>query len=167
MSWWGKCCVYHLAGEYFRVCTNELRTMDAKIGCCHLTDVSFIGVHIALSWMRSVWSRHGSPRSVSVALRSSTRPMSRKRWRACSAYARGPYAHRRDQFSNPDGEFIRKMISEVMKAMTASTQQLKQALQNSPMADAPEVRAAAAPSLRVLYTVVLSIQSMDAGILSK
>merc|ERR1719463_386367 len=29
----------------------------------------------------------------------------------------------------------------VMKAMTASTQQLKQALQNSPMADAPEVKA--------------------------
>ena len=51
--------------------------------------------------------------------------------------------------------------------MTASTQQLKQALQNSPMADAPEVRAAAAASLRVLYAVVLSIQSMDAGILSK
>ena len=37
-----------------------------------------------------------------------------------------------------------------MKAMTASTQQLKQALQNSPMADAPEVRAAAAASSRVL-----------------
>ena len=51
--------------------------------------------------------------------------------------------------------------------MTASTQQLKQALQNSPMADAPEVRAAAAASLRVLYAVVLSIQSMEAGILSK
>merc|ERR1719324_413697 len=29
----------------------------------------------------------------------------------------------------------------VMKAMTASAQQLKQALQNSPMADAPEVKA--------------------------
>ena len=34
--------------------------------------------------------------------------------------------------------------------MTASEQQLKQALQNSPMADAPEVRAAAAASTRVL-----------------
>ena len=51
--------------------------------------------------------------------------------------------------------------------MTASAEQLKQALQNSPMADAPEVRAAAAASLRVLYAVVLSIQSMEAGILSK
>ena len=49
--------------------------------------------------------------------------------------------------------------------MTASEQQLKQALQNSPMADAPEVRAAAAASLRVLYAVVLSIQSIEAGIL--
>ena len=35
-------------------------------------------------------------------------------------------------------------------AMTASAEQLKQALQNSPMADAPEVRAAAAASSRVL-----------------
>ena len=34
--------------------------------------------------------------------------------------------------------------------MTASAEQLKQALQNSPMADAPEVRAAAAASSRVL-----------------
>ena len=40
----------------------------------------------------------------------------------------------------------RKMVSEVMKSMTSSPLQLKEALQNSPMADEPEVRAAAATS---------------------
>ena len=144
--------MHHLAGDYFRVCTIEScgrRMRRLEIQGRQNTGVS-CSVHIALSWIPFVWSRHGSPRSVSVALRSSTRPISRKRWRACSAYARGPHAHRRDQFSNPDGEIVRKMVSEVMKAMTASPQQLKEALQNSPMADAPEVRAAAAASSRVL-----------------
>ena len=40
----------------------------------------------------------------------------------------------------------RKMVSGVMKSMTSSPLQLKEALQNSPMADEPEVRAAAATS---------------------
>ena len=55
------------------------------------------------------------------------------------------------------------MVSEVMKSMTSSPQQLKEALQNSPMANEPEVHTAAATGSWVLGTPQ-SVHAMSVAI---
>ena len=49
-----------------------------------------------------------------------------------------------DLFSELHQSRMTKVVPEVLKSMTSSPLQLKEALQNSPMADEPEVHAFAA-----------------------